>query len=218
VQTNNYGSQAMSASTAFRQLGGKGNMLYVHGIASTTIDQERYQAAKDAMKNCPGIKEAGQIAGAFLPSTAKAETLKFLATHPGQIDVVLQTGGMAAGVISAFQQAGRPLPIVTDTAGMKASLGYWTNNKDSYTSIGEGFPPQAQGNAIASITKRILAGRGIKVSDVTQWMPAITADNLGQWGQSDWTLTTPGVAEGPPNTFMSEQFLSGLFNDPDPGN
>jgi ABC-type sugar transport system substrate-binding protein len=218
VQTNDYGSQAMSASMAFRQLGGKGNMLYVHGIASTTIDQDRYKAAQDAMKDCPGIKEVGQIAGAFVPATAKAETLKFLATHPGQIDVVLQTGGMAPGVISAFQQAGRPVPIVTDTGGMKASLGFWTNNKDTYASVAEGFPPQAQGNAIASITKRMLSGRGLKVSNITQWMPAITASNLGQWAQADWKLTTPGVAEGPPNSFMSEQFLSGLFNDPKPGN
>jgi hypothetical protein len=49
-------------------------------------------------------------------------------------------------------------------------------------------------------------------------MLAITAANLGQWVHSDLTLNTPGVAEGPPNAFISEQFLSGLFNDPEPGN
>jgi ribose transport system substrate-binding protein len=218
VQTNNYGSQAYSASTSFRQIGGKGNLLYVHGIASTTIDAERYQAAQDALKNCPNIKQVGEIAGAFLPATAKAETLKFLATHPEPVDVVLQTGGMAPGIISAFQQAGRPLPVVTDTGGMKASLGYWLNNKDSYTTVGEGYPPIAQANAIASISKRMLLGRGIQVSDVANLMPAITADNISQWAKPEWGLTTPGVAEGPPGQFLNEKFLSSLFKDPAPAN
>jgi len=197
-------------------MGGKGNILYVHGIAATTVDQQRFAAFKAALKNCPGIKLAGEIAGAFVPPVAKSETLKYLATHPGRIDGVLQTGGMAPGIISAFKQSGRPVPIIDDAGAMKGSLGYWINNKDSYASFGEGFPPVTYGKSIASVTRRMLAGRGLKVSDVTAWFPPITVKSLDQWAQKDWDLNTPGIADGPPQSFMPETFISGLFNDPAP--
>ena len=216
MQSNNYGTAAQSASVVFRQMGGKGNILYVHGIAATTVDQQRFAAFKAALKNCPGIKLAGEIAGAFVPPVAKSETLKYLATHPGRIDGVLQTGGMAPGIISAFKQSGRPVPIIDDAGAMKGSLGYWINNKDSYASFGEGFPPVTYGKSIASVTRRMLAGRGLKVSDVTAWFPPITVKSLDQWAQKDWDLNTPGIADGPPQSFMPETFISGLFNDPAP--
>jgi ribose transport system substrate-binding protein len=216
LQTNNYGSGAQGASVVFRQMGGKGNVLYVHGIASATIDQESYSAYQAALKNCPDIKPAGEIAGAFLPATAKAETLKFLATHPGPIEGVVHTGGMTAGIISAFEEAGRPVPIVDDRGGQKGSLGYWTNNQDSYNGFGQGYPPGAYGAAISSVAKRILAGRGLKISDITNQYVPITDENLGQWAQKDWDLKTPGTAEGPPQVFFTEKFLSTLFEDPAP--
>ena len=211
---NTYGSGAQAASVVMRQMGSKGNTMFVHGIASTTVDLDSYNAYKAGLKSCPNIKPAGEIAGAFVASTAKAETLKFLATHPGPVEGVVEVGGMAPGVISGFKQAGRPIPIVGDSAGMKASLGYWINNKDSYNGFGQGFPPKRYGSAIASVTKSVLAGRGLKVSDITNYYVPITDSNLSDWAQTSWNLNTPGVAEGPPQQYMSEKFLDTLFTKP----
>jgi ribose transport system substrate-binding protein len=216
MSTNNYGGGAQGASVVFRQMGGKGNVLYVHGIASTTIDQESYAAFKAALKNCPKIKQAGEIAGAFLPATAKSETLKFLATHPGPIEGVVHTGGMTPGIISAFKEAGRPVPVVDDRGGQKGSLGYWINNKGTYHGFGQGYPPGAYGAAIASVAKRVLAGRGLKISDITNQFVPITDKNLDQWADKSWDLNTHGTAEGPPNAFITDEFLGSLFRDPAP--
>ena len=60
---------------------------------------------------------------------------------------------------------------------------------------------------------RILNGDGLKVSDVTDPYPAITADNLDQYAKTEWKLTTPGVGEGPPDQFLSKSYIDGLFNN-----
>jgi ribose transport system substrate-binding protein len=216
VQGNAFSSSAFMNSHLVRQMGGKGNVLFVHGIASVTGDIDATNAFKSALKNCPGIKQVGEIAGAFSSSTAKVETLKFLATHPGPIDAVSEVGGMSPGIMSAFQQSGRPMPIVTNAAGLRGGLGFWINNKDKYHAVGGGFPPRSYGKSVASIAQRVLAGRGVKLSDLAQTGPLITDENLDQWAETEWNLNTPGVSEGPPGAFMSEQYISGFFNNPAP--
>jgi ribose transport system substrate-binding protein len=211
VQSNSYGIGAVASSATFRQMGGKGNVLYVHGISSSSVDQDATAAFRAGLKNCPGIKLAGEIAGAFVSATVKAETLKFLATHPGPIDAVVQLGG-TPGVISAFEQAGRPIPLVVDRGGFKGSLGYWINNKDKFHNLGLGWPPEAYGKTIADFTAKMLAGDGIKISDTTAYYANITAKNLSQWADPKWNLNTPGVSEGPPNAFMPPDYINGLFN------
>lgn len=217
VQSNNYGSGAQAASYTFRKMGGKGNVLFVHGIASSTVDADAFNSFKAAMKNCPGVKLAGEVAGAFVPATAKAEVLKFLATHPEPIDAVVQTGGMTPGIFDAFLQAGRPVPFIQDGAAMKGSMGYWINNSD-YHGYGSGYPTVSYGKSVGSFVKRMLAGNGLQISDVTNFFPPINDDNLDQWADKSWNLKTPGNSEGPPNVFMTEDFISSVFRDPAPAN
>jgi ribose transport system substrate-binding protein len=213
VQSNSYGIGAVASSVSFRQMGGKGNVLYVHGIASSPVDVDAYAAFKAALKNCPNIKNAGEIAGAFVSATNKSETLKFLATHPEPIDAVIQLGG-TPGVIDAFKQAGRPIPLVVDRGGFKGSLGYWINNRDKYHNTGLGWPPYQYGATIADFTAKVLNGDGIKISDTTAYYANITDKNLDQWAKPEWDLQTPGVSEGTPGAFMSNDYINGLFNNP----
>jgi ribose transport system substrate-binding protein len=211
VQSNSYGIGAVASSTTFRRMGGKGNVMYVHGIASSLVDQDAYKAFEAGLKNCPNIKNVGEIAGAFVNATTKAETLKFLATHPEPIDAVIQLGG-TAGVIDAFEQAGRPIPLVVDRGGFKGSLGYWINNRDDYHGMGLGWPPYAYGQTIADYTAKLLAGDGPKISDTTAYYANITDENLDDWAKTEWDLSTPGVSEGTPGAFMSPEYINGLFN------
>ena len=216
VSINAYNTGATLASTVFRQMGGKGNLLFTHAIASIDIDKDRTDVTKAALKNCPGIKLVGEIAGGFDSSTAKAETIKFLATHPEKIDGVLQVGQMATGIISGFEQSGRPMPAM-DTGADKGALGYWDKHQDSFVGVGSGFNTPEYANSIASIVKRMLAGHGVKVDQITQGMPTFTADTLDQWAEPGWNLRTPGNASGPGGNFLTEDYIAGLFNDPKPG-
>lgn len=217
IQTNNYGSAAQAASVILRMLNGRGNVLLVHGLEMTTVDKQTFAAVSAALENCPDVKVAGEISGNFVPTVAASETQKFLATHPGEIDAVFQTGGMAPGIINAFERAGRSVPIVADVGAMKGSLGYWIDNKADYTGFGQGLPPEDFGRAVANVAAGMLDGDGLKVSDVTAQMPAITDENLGEWAQTDWTLNTPGIADGPGDSFLAPSFLNGLFENPGSG-
>ena len=211
VVPNNYANGAQAASVVLRQIQGRGNVLLVHGIAAATVDQQRFEAYRAALKNCPGVKVVGEIAGAFAPATAKAETLKYLATHPGKVDAVLQTSGMAPGIISAFEQAGRSVPVVGDVGAMKGSLAYWRDHRNAYNGFGMGYPPNDMATAATAVVKGMLAGDGLQISDITAPYVPVTPQNLDQWADSGWDLNTPGIADGPGGTFMSKAFVAGLF-------
>ena len=102
---------------------------------------------------------------------------------------------------------------------MKGSLGYWNDDSKSYNGFAQGAAPIHYGVAISGVVKRILAGRGLKVSEIESYYVPVTNDNLGDWAEPGWNLNTPGISEGPenaPQQFMSEEFISTLFEDPAP--
>jgi hypothetical protein len=107
--------------------------------------------------------------------------------------------------------------VVADVAALKGSMGYWINNNDDYNGYASGQPPVKFGGSVASFVERMLAGRGLKISEVTNLLVPITDENLDQWADKSWNLDTPGTSEGPtPTPFMSTAFVSSLFKNPAP--
>ena len=91
----------------------KGNVLIVRGIAGDPVEQAFQDVAVADIK-ASRLEIAGTIYGKWTNSSAKAETLKWLASHPDtQIDAVIQNGIMMAGIVQAFQQAGRHVPPIS---------------------------------------------------------------------------------------------------------
>ena len=113
-------------------------------------------------RQCPRVKRVGDVYGNFIDVNAKSETLKYLATHPQKIDGVIQAGTMTGGIMGAFQQSGRPMPVVDDVGPMKASTGYWLNHRGAYHGVGMAFGPKSMGSAGASVALRMLEGQGPK--------------------------------------------------------
>src|SRR6266496_979031 len=102
------------AAGLVKAMGGKkGNVLIVQAIPGLTYNTQVLESGKPVLAAC-GMKIVGTVAGAFDPATAKTAVLQFLASHPGKIDGVFQISGMAPGIISAFEQVGRPVPPVAD--------------------------------------------------------------------------------------------------------
>jgi len=56
------------------------------------FDTQTYDATQKVLSKCPGIHQVGVVNGQWDPSVAKTQTLQFLATHPGKIDAVLDSG------------------------------------------------------------------------------------------------------------------------------
>jgi ribose transport system substrate-binding protein len=211
VQYNSYEAAARSIATMFRIIGGKGNVMYVRGVPGTDPDTDGHAAWADALKRCPKIKDLGDAYGTFLNATAKRETQKFLATHPQPIAGVMQSGAMAPGIMEAFHQSGRPMPVVVDIANQKGSLGYWRQNRSSYSGVGAGIGAESLARSVVSVTLRTLEGQGPKLNNLLTRLPQITPGNLDQWTQPDWDLRTSGTAEGPADGFMPDAYLNAFF-------
>ena len=216
VGGNNVLQAAQASSGMARLMGGKGRWLYVHAVPGSTPDVDSNTGLKAVLSNCPDLKKAGDVYGGYSPSQARSETLKYLGTNAAPVDGAFQVATMASGVMQAFEQAGREIPPVTDQGNTKGSLGYWINNKDSYSGIGTGLGGGAYGVALANIALRMLEGQGIKTNSVVQELPVIDEKTLDQWADPKWDLNTPGTSEGPPGAFGSDEFLDPLFNKPAP--
>ena len=105
-------------------LGGKGNVFLINGIPGLAPTAARHQAALDVLSNFPNIKVIGEVEGQWTPSVVKTNTLKFLATHPQQIDGVVDSGLGAVSAWQAFEQSGRPLPKINGFVGECSYLAY----------------------------------------------------------------------------------------------
>jgi ribose transport system substrate-binding protein len=217
VQYNPFNGPARVASVTVRQMGGKGNVLMGHTIPGIGVDTQAFKAFDAVLKNCPDIKQAGAIYGNFVNATAKAETLKFLATHPQKIDGVLETAAIAQGIMSAFDQSGRPVPSVADIGASKGSLAYWKDNFESYRGSAGLVPEVGIGVSLASITNRMLAGQGAKFSEIVGELPLVTDHNVNSFVDPSWTFATPGDPPGERDAFLTEAELDQFFTSPKAG-
>jgi ribose transport system substrate-binding protein len=200
-------------------LGAKGNVLDVHGIPGVEADSGIYEGVNDVLKSCPNIKTIGSIVGLFTPSVAKTATLEFLTSHPQPIDGAVQTGGMATGIIQAFLQTGRKVPVIADDGATPGALAYWAAHRSTYKGVALGIAPAAATTATWNVVLGLLSGRGIKISDISTEPLIVTASNLSQWVQPGWSLTTPiAYAQGPANlSFYPPSYLDQFFVKPASG-
>ena len=122
---------------------------------------------------------------------------------------------MAQGVISAFEQAGRPVPPVADTSADLASLAYWLHHeKSGYQGTANGDPAKRMAEAVWDVAMRMLEGQGVKFTDVPIVPPIITTANLGQWVPASWNENVSQTAEGPVNSWAPDTYLDQFFNHP----
>jgi ribose transport system substrate-binding protein len=205
------------AATAMKELHGKGNVLYVRGTPGLPFDTQSYNAAQKVMSKCPGIHQVGVVNGQWDPSVAKTQTLQFLATHPGKIDAVLDSGpGDQLGVMQAFIQAGRPMPIVGDLGGMNATLSYWQQHESTYQGAGAGIGPIPTGVREAQMMMRVLLGQGPKLNAILFNPPQITSSNLSSFVAPNSTMSSTTTANAPLADILPDSYVYSLLNKPGP--
>jgi len=193
----------------------KGNILVVRGIAGVPVEQAFQDAAVADIKACPGLKVVGTIWGKWTNASAKAETLKWLAAHPStQVDGVIQNGIMMAGIIQAFQQAGRPVPPVSGGGCQGGELSWWLKNKATYKSVATCFNGFQTAWSEFRLLLRILDGRGLRVRDIHIPVPVVTNANLHVFATPGKPLSWPGEPRGPIDGWASNKVLDGYFKQP----
>jgi ribose transport system substrate-binding protein len=177
--------------------------LSVQGIAGNTFSEQIHKAATAAMEPCEGVEVVGTVWGQWDPATTKAEVLKFLASYPDDIDFVMHEGAMAAGIIQAFEELDRPVPPMPISGFTGGDLSWWEAHKDAYDSAGiHTMGGRQVAHSTFQILMRTLAGKGLKVRDISPPGNLVTSENVSEY-----------AVEGQPVTWLEDVHFRGPLTD-----
>ena len=118
ILSNNQEEYAyLGAKWLFEQLGGKGDVVYMRGIAGVSADTDRDNGFKRALADHPGINVVHEVFTGWQQDQGKQQIFDFLAT--GIPFDGVWTSGIDNVIVDAFVESGAPLvPIVgADNAG-----------------------------------------------------------------------------------------------------
>ena len=200
-----------------KALNGKGNVLEVLGVPGTSTVLDEQRAWRIIFDACPDIKLVGAIPAFYSVALAKTGVLQFLSTHTQPIDGVIQTATMSQGVLAAFQQAGRPVPVIADIAAQKGFMAYWSQNASKgYTSVATIGGATSSADLMVKTILRTLAGQGPKVSQLIWRHPIVsTRAQMQSYVNKTWTPDTIGTVENPKSTWWTDKDLDRFFTHPD---
>jgi len=141
VNTDQFKFGQLGGQFLASQLHGKGNVVMVTGVAGTSVDTDRNNGVESVIKKYPNMKIVAHYSGSWDSSTAQRATAAQLPSLP-QVDGVWVSGG-TDGVVKAFIDAGKPLPIVAGEGenGYRRYLLPAGYNSHRVTGISIGQPP-----------------------------------------------------------------------------
>jgi len=174
VNDSQYDMGKTWAEWLVKNLGGKGNVIMVTGVAGTSVDLDRNKGADDVWAKNPGMKVVNRYTGMWDSSTAERNTAAILPSLP-QIDGVWCQGG-TDGVIKSFIAAKRTLPKVAGEAenGFRKFMVGYQGHKVDGISIGQ--PPFLSVVSL-ELARQVLQGKRPKKS-VSLPLAIITNDTI----------------------------------------
>jgi ribose transport system substrate-binding protein len=207
-------NQAVADAGTLKIIGqnGGGSILIVRGIAASPSEAASYDQALADLKYCPNINVAASVYGDFNEATAKTVVQQYLAANPGSVSGVIQDGGMAAGVIQAFQADGKPIPPVSEGECYGGDLSWWLANQSTFKSFGACFNGYQGAYVFFNTALRVLAGDGPKYQTLSVPSPAITNANISQFATPGLSITSPNEVGGPLTAWCSDTCLNQYFN------
>jgi len=100
------------ARRLLKEMGGKGNVVILEGIAGNTTNTERLKGFNDAINEAPGVKLLSSKTGKYQRKPAQDVMAAWIKIYP-QIDGVLAANdSMAAAVAETLEKRGRKALIV----------------------------------------------------------------------------------------------------------
>jgi ribose transport system substrate-binding protein len=94
------------------RLGGKGNVVVVRGVSGSSPDIGVYNGIMSVLNKYPDVKKVTEIYGEASATVSQENMLKVLPSLP-EIDAVITfCGNDSIGVVNAFEQSAREVPIV----------------------------------------------------------------------------------------------------------
>jgi len=110
LDRDNPGVGRVYAEYIAQQIGGKGNVAIMMGLAGNTYAEDVLRGVREGLAKYPDIKEVGLVYGAWSPVEGKTAMQSLLAKGV-KIDGIINDGGnMGIGIVDAYLDAGLPVP------------------------------------------------------------------------------------------------------------
>jgi ribose transport system substrate-binding protein len=118
-----------------------GDLLEIHGIPGTSIDNAFHQGMLEGLSKHPDFKIVGSVDGDWDEATAQKAVSTVLSSLPDVVGVIDQ-GGDGYGTAEAFKAAGRKEPVII-MGNRQVELAWWQQQHDSngYTTISASSAP-----------------------------------------------------------------------------
>ena len=210
VTHNGFHKMFLTAKAVAEALGGQGKVLTVTGVLGVTAEKAEQAAVDEVLKQYPGIEVVGSVEGKWTGSVAQAEVSKFLATHPGQIDGVFEWGEMDVASARAFQQAGRPMPVIGASSGEAAAYALWKDNPDKVVSA-ECQSPEGAAYEILHVALRMLNGQQPSLNTLIFPLPSVREANFEDYYDSSYTTATQGYPPLPDGSPVPDSYWDAFF-------
>lgn len=146
----------LGAEWLFKQMGGKGNVVEMRGIAGVPADTDRHTGFTQALKKYPGIKVVKQTFTGWQFAPGGKQILDILNSGV-KVDGVW-TSGIDYTIVNAFKTAGKPLvPIVgaDNNEFLKQLISYKGLRGLAVTN------PATIGGAGAAVAIKLLQGKSV---------------------------------------------------------
>lgn len=188
---NDYGGQ--QCDYILNRLNGTGNVIIIRGVSGSSSDQGINTAIHNRIDGEAGIKVVAEIYGEASATKTQEELMKLLPSLPEVDAVFTNGGGDALGVVRAFEQAGREVPIVMGDNSAEF-IQWWIQAKEEsgYETISVGTGPGCSSAAFWAALN-ILDGKDVP-REMYLGITTVTQDTVEQY------------ADLQPGTIVSEVF------------
>jgi len=153
-----------------------GNLLEIHGLPGTSIDNMIHQGILDGIAKHPNFKIVDGVEGDWDEATTQKAVSSVLSSLPDVVGVVDQ-GGDGYGAAEAFKAAGRKEPVII-MGNRQVELAWWQQQHaaNGYTTTSATVPPGIASLAFW-VAQQILDGKKVPHDLVVPYY-AITQDQL----------------------------------------
>lgn len=154
------------------------NVLEVRGLAGVSVDELIHQGIEAGADKHPQLKMVASVHGNWSQTAAQKAVAGVLPSLP-RIDAVVTQGDDGFGVAQAFENSGRPLPIII-MGNREAELSWWQkqHQANGYETFSISSSPSISSLAFW-VAQQILAGHEFP-KDLRSPPTRVTQDTLDQ--------------------------------------
>jgi ribose transport system substrate-binding protein len=135
-----------------------GKLLEIRGLDGTSVDQQISEGIHKGVADFPQFEIVASVNGDWAQEVAQQAVSSVLPSLPEDIVGVVTQGGDGYGAAKAFEEAGRPRPIII-MGNRQDELAWWKEQKDldGYETMSVSIAP-GTGTAAFWVAQQLLAG------------------------------------------------------------